>query len=184
MMSPVADKEDDGAKDQVDEGFHSPSLSMCGVEEDTTTDGGVVATGTHTTTTNNNITHHDKDSATPPSPTHTSANGVSSSAEAKTDVKKDRDKENEVDKKARESAVAKSLTLATFIVSTLTSQKSGETDDPTEATLLRCVRMMMSRHEILLKGMMKRLDVTRETGYVSFVAVANELFEIDGEGNL
>ncbi|KAK3875273.1 hypothetical protein Pcinc_019871 [Petrolisthes cinctipes] len=140
-----------------------------------TTDG--VATGGYTTT-----------STTTPSPfTHTVENGVMCNAEAKTDViKEEKTKESDIeDKKTRESAIGKSKTLATFIVSTLTSpNSSGDTKDPTEATLLRCVRLMMSRHEILLKGMMKRLGVTRETGYVTFVGMANQLFEIDAEGKV
>lgn len=180
VMSPVANKEDAGAREEVDEVFHSPSISRCGEEEETT-DG--VAAGGPTSTTNNNITHHNKDSSPPP-PTQPTENGDKSNPEAKAASKKDTDKESEADKMARESAVEKSQTLATFIVSSLTSQGSGDTKDTTEATLLRCVRTMMARHDILLKGMMKRLDVTRETGYVSFVAVANELFEIDGEGKV
>lgn len=71
----------------------------------------------------------------------------------------------------------KAQTLATFIVLTLLGQHSGRTNDKVEETLLRCVNAMLKKHQILFKGMTRRLDVTPETGYMTFTAVANELFE-------
>lgn len=80
-------------------------------------------------------------------------------------------------RRERDSVECQAESLAEYVVFTLTGKKDGQTKCPVERTLLRCVKNMMQKHEILLKGMMKRLDITRETGYVSFVAVANELFE-------
>ncbi|XP_047476677.1 bcl-2-like protein 1 [Penaeus chinensis] len=77
----------------------------------------------------------------------------------------------------KDSVEAKAETLAECIVFSLLGKRTGSGQDDVERTLLRCVRIVMQKHEIFLKGMMKRLDITRETGYVSFVAVANELFE-------
>lgn len=77
----------------------------------------------------------------------------------------------------KDGVEAKAETLAECIVFSLLGKRTGSGQDDVERTLLRCVRIVMQKHEIFLKGMMKRLDITRETGYVSFVAVANELFE-------
>ncbi|XP_042212314.1 bcl-2-related ovarian killer protein homolog A-like isoform X2 [Homarus americanus] len=85
--------------------------------------------------------------------------------------------DNESSNRERDQMEYQAETLAEFIVYTIIGKKNGGTDDKVEQTLLRCVRTMMQKHEILLKGMMRRLDITRESGYVSFFAVANELFE-------
>lgn len=77
------------------------------------------------------------------------------------------------------AAESKAESLAKYIVYTLLEKHTGDSSDKVERTLLRCVKMMMQKHEILFKGMMKRVQVTRETGYISFVTVANTLFEED-----
>ncbi|XP_064086312.1 bcl-2-like protein 1 [Macrobrachium nipponense] len=77
------------------------------------------------------------------------------------------------------AAESKAEQLAKFVVYSLLEKHNGDSSDKVERTLLRCVKMMMQKHEILFKGMMKRVQVTRETGYVSFVTVANTLFEED-----
>ncbi|XP_068243485.1 bcl-2-like protein 2 [Palaemon carinicauda] len=82
-------------------------------------------------------------------------------------------------KKDSSAEESKAESLAKFIVYTLLEKHNGDSSDKVERTLLRCVKMMMQKHEILFKGMMKRLQVTRETGYISFVTVANTLFEED-----
>lgn len=71
----------------------------------------------------------------------------------------------------------KAETLAEFIVLTLVGRKDGKTTDEVEQTMLRCVDRLMRNHEISFRGTMKRLQITRETGYITFVGVANEIFE-------
>ncbi|XP_076057992.1 uncharacterized protein LOC143035191 [Oratosquilla oratoria] len=71
----------------------------------------------------------------------------------------------------------KAETVAEFVVLTLVGRKDGRSNDKVEQTMLRCVQRMMQKHEILLRGMMRRLQITRETGYMTFVSVANEIFE-------
>nr|QBA85626.1 Bcl2 [Scylla paramamosain]QCU71417.1 Bcl-2 [Scylla paramamosain] len=73
--------------------------------------------------------------------------------------------------------VIKARRLAEFTVLTVTGRSKSPPQDSVEETLIRCVRSMMQKHEILLRGMMRRLDVRPETGYQAFVGVANELFE-------
>ncbi|KAG0712087.1 Bcl-2-like protein 1 [Chionoecetes opilio] len=73
--------------------------------------------------------------------------------------------------------VIKARRLAEFTVLTVTGRSKSPPQDSVEETLIRCVRSMMEKHEILLRGMMRRLDVRPETGYQAFVGVANELFE-------
>ena len=73
--------------------------------------------------------------------------------------------------------VMKARRLAEFTVLTVTGRSKTPPQDSVEETLIRCVRSMMQKHEILLRGMMRRLNVRPETGYQSFVGVANELFE-------
>lgn len=76
-----------------------------------------------------------------------------------------------------DSDVIKAHRLAEFTVRNVTGQNKNPPQDSVEETLIRCVRSMMQKHEILLRGMMRRLDVRPETGYQAFVGVANELFE-------
>ena len=78
---------------------------------------------------------------------------------------------------AKITAEAKAESLSKFIVNTLLGRCSGKSSDQVDRTMLRCVRKMITEHEILFKGMMKRMNVTRETSYVSFETVANTLFE-------
>lgn len=73
--------------------------------------------------------------------------------------------------------VIKARRLAEFTVQAVTGRSQSRPQDPVEETLIRCVRSMMQKHEILLRGMMRRLDVRPQTGYDAFVGVANELFE-------
>ncbi|XP_050716146.1 bcl-2-like protein 1 [Eriocheir sinensis] len=73
--------------------------------------------------------------------------------------------------------VIKARRLAEFTVQAVTGKSQSRPQDPVEETLIRCVRSMMLKHEILLRGMMRRLDVRPQTGYDAFVGVANELFE-------
>lgn len=74
----------------------------------------------------------------------------------------------------------KAESLAEFVILNLIGKnKSGKSNDKVERTLLRCVKTMMSKHELLFKGMMKRLNITQENGYMTFVSIANELFEGD-----
>ncbi|KAK7068266.1 negative regulation of cellular pH reduction [Halocaridina rubra] len=101
---------------------------------------------------------------------------LSAKAEASSNSAKNTTTENKVTKDAAEKAES----LALFVVNALLAKDNGDTGkDKVERTLMRCVRMMMQKHEILFKGMMRRLQITRETGYISFVTVANTLFEED-----
>lgn len=68
-------------------------------------------------------------------------------------------------------------TLAEFIVDTLIGKRNGQTKCVVERTLLRCVKTMLQEHELVLKGMMKRLHISREIGYDHFDIVAFELFD-------
>lgn len=118
------------------------------------------------------VTNGDSEGTNSTSHDATDGNKSQSQTQSRSEVK-DASTRQERDK----SVERKAESLAQFVVFSVVGKRNTNTDDKVEQTLLRCVRMMMQRHEILLKGMMKRLDITRETGYVSFVAVANELFE-------
>ncbi|XP_076045406.1 bcl-2-like protein 1 [Oratosquilla oratoria] len=71
----------------------------------------------------------------------------------------------------------KTEALAEYIVSTHMGWRNGKSDDPVEKTMLRCVHCLMQQHETLFQRMLKRIDITRENGYMAFFNVANELFE-------
>lgn len=73
--------------------------------------------------------------------------------------------------------VIKARRLAEFTVQAVTGKSQSRPQDSVEETLIRCVKSLMQKHEILFRGMMRRLDVRPETGYDTFVGVANELFE-------
>ncbi|XP_045139123.1 bcl-2-like protein 1 [Portunus trituberculatus] len=95
--------------------------------------------------------------------------GTTNRAESQNSTKKTQEKPD--------NDVIRARRLAEFTVLTVTGRSKSPPQDSVEETLIRCVRNMMQKHEILLRGMMRRLDVRPETGYQAFVGVANELFE-------
>ncbi|KAG7167782.1 uncharacterized protein LOC121867952 [Homarus americanus] len=156
----------------TDEGFHSPSVSAPGLRcEDLASRAG---TETEVGDSTSSCSTSDNDSQP-----EAGAHAVSDVENDETRPERCSQSDNESSNRERDQMEYQAETLAEFIVYTIIGKKNGRTDDKVEQTLLRCVRTMMQKHEILLKGMMRRLDITMETGYVSFVAVANELFEGD-----
>lgn len=73
--------------------------------------------------------------------------------------------------------VLKAHSLAIYIVNSVTNDEVSKPNDKIEETLLRCVKHLLTKHELLFRSMMKRLKINNETGYSTFVGVANELFE-------
>ncbi|KAL7633852.1 UNVERIFIED_CONTAM: hypothetical protein RMT77_015808 [Armadillidium vulgare] len=86
-------------------------------------------------------------------------------------------KEND-DKKALFEVQCKAGKLAEFVISQTLGSKTKPSDN-IEETLIRCVRSMTTKHEILFSGMLKRIKINDETAYAAFITVANELFEGD-----
>ncbi|XP_069176534.1 apoptosis regulator R11-like [Procambarus clarkii] len=76
-----------------------------------------------------------------------------------------------------ESVENKAESLAKYIVFSLMEKTKATTNDKVEETLLRCIKTMVHSHEKQFKGIFKKLDITHDTGYVTFVGVFNELFE-------
>ncbi|KAF2355714.1 Blc2 family [Trinorchestia longiramus] len=73
--------------------------------------------------------------------------------------------------------VLQAYSLANFIIDQITKDEPGKPKGKIEETLLRNVNHLMTKHSITFRAMMKRLDVNKDTGYITFVSVANELFE-------
>lgn len=67
--------------------------------------------------------------------------------------------------------------LANFIVDNMTSEGTIKPRDKIEESLLKNVTYLLSKHEILFRSMMRRLKISKDTGYHTFATVANEVFE-------
>uniref|UniRef100_A0A6A7G2Q8 Bcl-2-like protein 1 n=2 Tax=Hirondellea gigas TaxID=1518452 RepID=A0A6A7G2Q8_9CRUS len=78
---------------------------------------------------------------------------------------------------ADDPVVQKANTLAKFIIDKIVHKSTSEPRDKVEEVLLRCVNLILTNHDILFSAMMRRLDIKKDTGYLTFVGVANELFE-------
>lgn len=198
-MAPVTNKAtnlDVGLKngsndDETDEGFVSPSVQRIAIKKRKEISNQPSNRPSESESSNSASDNDSQTSSSPSSSSSTGSQGVGLNAdEDQTDcrprpnIQKLGEAEESSNSKTtkpsnplRDAAESKAESLAKFIVHTLLGKESGNTEDKVERTLLKCVRMMMLKHEILFKGMMKRLQVTKETGYVSFVTVANTLFE-------
>lgn len=73
--------------------------------------------------------------------------------------------------------VLRAYSLASFIVDNVTKQVKPK--GKMEETLLRNVNHLLTKHSITFRAMMNRLNINKESGYYTFVTVANELFEND-----
>lgn len=73
--------------------------------------------------------------------------------------------------------VQKAYSLAKFIIHNVTHEEKLKPSCKVEETLLRNVTYLMVKHEITFRAIMRRLDINKDTGYLTFVSVANELFE-------
>ncbi|XP_042864666.1 bcl-2-related ovarian killer protein-like [Penaeus japonicus] len=174
-MAPAADKDgDNGRKEaaaqevEADEGFDSPSVVRAGGGE---------AKEQRRPSRSASRSGSDPEVASQSSRSNCSVSDSDSQPDSGTQALSDVEDELRRSPRDKDGVEAKAETLAECIVFSLLGKWKGSGQDDVERTLLRCVRIVMQKHEIFLKGMMKRLDITRETGYVSFVAVANELFE-------
>ncbi|XP_045594804.2 induced myeloid leukemia cell differentiation protein Mcl-1 homolog [Procambarus clarkii] len=150
---------------ETDEGFHSPSASRAE---------GRCENGQAEVSNGSTSSASDSDGQQEPA-SHAASCGHTQ--EANVESCSQREAKSRERSRERDSVEKKAASLAKYVVFSLVEKTEAKSNDKVEETLLRCVKMMMHRHEILFKGMMKRFDITRETGYVSFVAVANELFE-------
>lgn len=176
--------------DETDEGFVSPSVQRIAIEKRKDISN-QASNRPSESESSNSASDNGSQTSSSPSSSSTGSQGVGLNAdEDQTDCRprpniqklgeaeeSSNSKTNRPSNPLRDAAESKAESLAKFIVHTLLGKESGNTEDKVEKTLLKCVRMMMLKHEILFKGMMKRLQVTKETGYVSFVTVANTLFE-------
>lgn len=176
--------------DETDEGFVSPSVQRIDIEKRKDISN-QASNRPSESESSNSASDNGSQTSSSPSSSSTGSQGVGLNAdEDQTDCRprpniqklgeaeeSSNSKTNRPSNPLRDAAESKAESLAKFIVHTLLGKESGNTEDKVEKTLLKCVRMMMLKHEIIFKGMMKRLQVTKETGYVSFVTVANTLFE-------
>lgn len=183
-MAPTANKDDQSVSvketsdNETDEGFHSPVVSRSGLRGENlpgprVTEAEVGDCSSSTSSSSGGASDND-------SQADSGSNAVSdveNEAQPNSGSSQSGPNSGDSGRRERDSVECQAQSLAEYIVYTLTGKKNEQTKCPVERTMLRCVKNMMLKHEILLKGMMKRLDITRETGYVSFVAVANELFE-------
>ncbi|CAH1795762.1 unnamed protein product, partial [Owenia fusiformis] len=72
--------------------------------------------------------------------------------------------------------------LAQDIVSYVAQRKETKAPDRHCQTLRRTVDQLSQKHDIVFKAMVKKLDISQENGYKTFVNVADEIFE-DGQVN-
>ena len=161
--------------DDSDEGFVSPSAQRIGLKNR-----GSAKSESSNSSSSDNDSHVGSTSSSPPSSLELneedSNKGKNSESEPETG-NPETVAPTVTPAAAKIAAEIKAESLAKFIVNTLLGKCSGDSSDQVDRTMLRCVRMMMTKHEILFKGMMKRMNVTKETTYVSFETVANTLFE-------
>ena len=73
--------------------------------------------------------------------------------------------------------IVKAHYLADLIVHNAITSEKRKPKDKVDETLSRCVSNMLVKHEIKFRSMMRSLDINKETGYKTFVTIANVLFE-------
>lgn len=72
--------------------------------------------------------------------------------------------------------------LATYVIKTFNSSEDRKPPNRTCKTMLRTVKELSNRHDIVLKGMVNKLNVNTDNVFHTFVSVADEIFE-DGQMN-
>lgn len=125
----------------------------------------------------NTSTENDDESAVVTENTNQSPKSPESGGDANIPPTPKEIKEKE-DKKALCEVQCKAGKLAEFVISQTLGSKAKPSDN-IEETLIRCVRSMTTKHEILFSGMLKRIKINDQTAYTAFITVANELFEGD-----
>ncbi|KAL5004542.1 hypothetical protein ScPMuIL_017998 [Solemya velum] len=72
--------------------------------------------------------------------------------------------------------------IAMYVIKAFNSGGDRQPPNRTCKTMLRTVKELSSRHDIVLKGMVNKLNVTENNVFHTFVSVADEIFE-DGQMN-
>ena len=161
----------DSSQDDIDEGFDSPSLSSSSQEKVS----GLVTKVPLKPSIEEMIPNESKEKVTK----------VNSEQPVNADLKNSKESDINANKKKAENVKQKNVpleirqkaeSLAVFIMLTMLG-KGVKPKDKVDEILLQCVTDMMTKHEIKFKGMMNRLNINKNSGYQTFVAVANEIFE-------